>query len=627
MTLPPASARPNPEAQGLTGRGTEDARRVQISDFDAASNLVGLFLDRADELGDKPFLTDKRDGAWQSLSWREAAESICLLAESLRELGLTDGDRVVLVSENRPEWALADLAIMAAGCITTPAYTTNTERDHAHILENSGAKAVIVSSQKLAQPLLAALVRTGIAEHVIGIEPLRAGQAGSFRCQLWSDLRAGDPAWAREAVDRRIETIGRRVPACIIYTSGTSGLPRGVLLHHGAILRNVDGAARVLAGDFGWGEERFLSFLPLSHALEHTGGLFLPIGLGAEIWYAEGLDKLAGNIEEARPTFMIVVPRLFEMMRARIVKQVENQGRLANFVLDQALSLAERRAAGQRRFTDWAVERLLDLTLRPKIRQRFGGRVKALVSGGAPLNPEVGAFFESMGLVMLQGYGQTESAPVVSCNFPSAGIRLETVGPPLREVEVRIADDGEILVRGELVMLGYWRNEEETAKTVRDGWLHTGDIGHFDDNGRIVITDRKKDIIVNDKGDNIAPQKLEGMLTLQPEIAQAMVSGDKRPYIVALIVPDPEWTCEWSQANDEHFDMAALQRLPAYRSAVRAAIDRVNQDLSVTEKIRQFAFADEPFSIDNGMMTPSMKIRRGPIREKYQARVDGLYKG
>jgi long-chain acyl-CoA synthetase len=598
---------------------------VRIADFDASNNLVELFLKRADELGDKPFLTAKHAGEWRSISWREAAERVCLLAESLRRLGLTDGDRVVLVSENRPEWALADLAIMAAGCISTPAYTTNTEGDHAHVLANSGAKAAIVSDGKLAQALLPAVIRTGTTEHVIGMEPLRCGQV-SFQCHLWADLLEGDAAAARKAVDERIARIGRQDPACIIYTSGTSGPPRGVLLSHGALLRNVDGAARVLAEDFGWGDERFLSFLPLSHALEHTGGLFLPIGLGAEIWYAEGLDKLASNIEEARPTFMVVVPRLFEVLRGRIVKQVGKQGRVANFLLDRALSLAERHAAGKRRPIDWPTEKLLDLTLRPKIRRRFGGRIKALVSGGAPLNPEVGAFFESLGLVMLQGYGQTESAPVVSVNRPSAGIKLDTVGPPLRGVDVRIADDGEILVRGELVMLGYWKNEEETAKTIVGGWLHTGDIGHLDGKGRIVITDRKKDIIVNDKGDNIAPQKLEGMLTLQPEIAQALVSGDKRPYVVALIVPDAEWTFDWAHANDEHFDMAALQQLPAYRSAIRAAIERVNEELSVTEKIRRFAFADEPFTVENGMMTPSLKIRRGPIRERYGDRLAALYR-
>lgn len=598
---------------------------MQLKEFAAAPNLVRLFLDRADARGDRPFLVAKRDGRWQPLSWREAAEQVCLLAEALRRLGLEQGDRVVLVSENRPEWAIADLAIMAAGCITTPAYTTNTEADHLHILDNSGAKAVIVSSRKLAEPLLPAAIRSGMAAHVIGIEPLRPVQS-SFACHVWDDLLVGDPDAARLAVEARIATLGRRDPACIIYTSGTSGAPRGVLLHHGAILCNVDGAAHILAGDFGWGDERFLSFLPLSHALEHMAGLHLPIGLGAEIWFAEGLDKLASNMEEVSPTFMVVVPRLFEVLRNRIIGQVEKQGKAANFLLEQSLALAERRAAGQRRITDWFVERLLDLTLRPKVRQRFGGRVKALVSGGAPLNPEVGAFFEAMGLVMLQGYGQTEAAPVVSVNYPSAQIKLSTVGPPMPGVEVRIAEDGEILVRGELVMLGYWQNDAETAKTIRDGWLHTGDIGHIDEAGRIVITDRKKDIIVNDKGDNIAPQKLEGMLTLQREIAQAMVSGDKRPYIVALIVPDAEWACAWAQENDEKFDLAALQALPAFRSAMRAAIDRVNRDLSVIEKVRQFAFADEPFSNENGELTPSLKIKRHAIRKRYGDRIDALYR-
>ena len=599
---------------------------MQLTDFAAAPNLVRLFLDRADELGEAPFLGAKAGGEWHTTSWAEAARQVCLLAEALRRLGVADGERVMLVSENRPEWAIADLAIMAAGAITTPAYTTNTERDHVHILDNSGAAAAIVSTARLAEPLLAAMVRAGSARHLIGIEPLRAGQQGGFATHVWSKLVPGDAAAARTAVDARIARIGRGDPACIIYTSGTSGAPRGVLLHHGAILCNVDGAAEALARDFGWERERFLSFLPLSHALEHTGGLFLPIGLGAEIWFAEGLDKLASNLQEARPTFMIVVPRLFEVLRGRLINQVEKQGRVARFVLAQALALAERRAAGHRRASDWAVERLLDVTLRPKVRARFGGRIKALVSGGAPLNPEVGAFFQSVGLTMLQGYGQTESAPVISVNFPSAGIKLDTVGPPLRGVEVRMAEDGEILVRGELVMLGYWQDPAETARTIVDGWLHTGDIGHFDARGRIVITDRKKDIIVNDKGDNIAPQKLEGMLTLQPEIGQAMVSGDKRPYVVALVVPDGEWCARWARANGEAGDAHALAQLPAYRAAVRAALERVNKDLSVIEKVRQFALADEPFAIANGEMTPSMKIRRHAIRERYAARIDGLYR-
>ena len=284
------------------------------------------------------------------------------------------------------------------------------------------------------------------------------------------------------------------------------------------------------------------------------------------------------------------------------------------------------RAGGKARFGDGARDLLVDKLLRPKIRARFGGRMKAMVSGGAPLNPEVGNFFEAMGLTMLQGYGQTEAGPVISCNRPKAGIAMETVGPPMRGVEIKIADDGEILCQGELVMHGYWRNKAETDRTLIDGWLHTGDIGHIDDKGRIVITDRKKDMIVNDKGDNIAPQKIEGMLTLQPEIAQAMVVGDKRPYIVGMVVPDAEWMVEWARANGKKFDCKALQGDPQFRTAVRAAVDRVNKDLSVIEKVRQFAFADEPFTIETEEMTPSMKIRRHKIKERYQDRLDALYK-
>ena len=598
-----------------------------LQDIDGAPNLVSLFLKRADQKGDAPFLGHKAGGKWVTQSWRSAAEHVVLLAEALRAMGLEDGDRVALVSENRPEWCIADLAIMAAGCITVPTYTTNTRRDHAHILDNSGARAVFVSNEKLLVPLVGAITQTGLVEHVIGIDTLKTRQTGSFEYHGWAGLLTGDAAGARAAVDARIAGITRDDTACLIYTSGTGGAPRGVMQHHGAILCNAAGAAEVLINDFGLTEERFLSFLPLSHAYEHSGGQFLPIGVGAEIYYSEGLEKLASNIEETRPTIMVVVPRLFEVLRTRIIKQVEKQGKVANFMMDSALKIAEHSKEGKKRLRDRPLDFLVEKALRPKIRAKFGGRVKAMVSGGAPLNPEVGNFFDAMGLTVLQGYGQTEAGPVISCNRPKAGLKMDTVGPPLRNVEVRIAEDGEILVRGELVMHGYWRNEAESARTLKDGWLQTGDIGHFDHKGRIKITDRKKDMIVNDKGDNIAPQKVEGMLTLQPEIAQAMVSGDKRPYVVGLIVPDAEWALEWARANGEKFDLKALQELPAFKNAVRAAVDRTNTDLSVIEKVRQFAFADEAFTIENEEMTPSMKIRRHKIRERYQERVDGLYRG
>ena len=598
----------------------------QFNDFDSFPNLVSMFLSRATLRGDRPFLGYKHDSEWHTISWAETARRVAALAKNLKAMGLKKGDRVMLVSENRPEWCIADLGIMAAGCVTVPTYVTNMERDHQHILDNSQSRAVIVSTAKLAQNLMPAVIRSSECEFVIGMEPLKLAQKGQQTHLDWDDLVL-DTDVDVAALHKEIAQIGRDETACLIYTSGTGGAPRGVMQHHGAIICNVDGAAEILRDDFGLTEERFLSFLPLSHAYEHSGGQYLPIGVGAEIFYAEGLEKLAANIEETQPTVMVVVPRLFEVLRARMIKTVEKQGKVPNFLLDKALTIGERDYSGKKRLRDAPMRMLLSRTLKPKIKAKFGGRLKAMVSGGAPLNPDIGIFFQSLGITLLQGYGQTESGPVVSCNRPAAGIKMDTVGPPMKNVEVKFAEDGEILVRGELVMKGYWRNKAETARTIIDGWLHTGDIGHFDDKGRIKITDRKKDLIVNDKGDNVAPQKVEGMLTLQPEILQAMVSGDKRPYIVGLIVPDPEWALDWAREQGMRYDFSELQSNPQFRSAVRAAVDRVNANISVTEKVRQFEFVDEPFSIENGEMTPSMKIRRHVIRDRYKARVDGMYKG
>ncbi|HEX8064164.1 MAG TPA: long-chain fatty acid--CoA ligase, partial [Allosphingosinicella sp.] len=520
---------------------------------------------------------------------------------------------------------IADLAIMTAGCVTVPAYTTNTERDHQHILDDSGARAVIVSTQKLARPLLPAAIRSNNCEHVIGIEALPGGQSGNVGFHDWTALIAAHPpdvAGCTEAAAR----VKRDDLACLIYTSGTGGAPRGVMQHHGAILHNVEGCVAVIAEDFGVEDEIFLSFLPPSHAYEHSGGQFFPIGIGGQIFYSEGLEKLASNIEEVRPTLMIVVPRLFEVLRQRILKAVEKQGKLANYMMKRALEIGARDYAGTRSPWDLPMDFVLDRLFRPKISARFGGRVKAMVSGGAPLNPDVGIFFHSLGLTVLQGYGQTEAAPVISCNRPKAGVKMDTVGPPLKNTEVRIAEDGEILVRGELVMKGYWRNPAQTEKALQDGWLHTGDVGHIDEAGRIVITDRKKDLIVNDKGDNVSPQKVEGMLTLQPEILQAMVTGDRRPYLVGVLVPDPEWTTEWARAAGKPRDMAVLRDDPDYHRALSASVDRVNADLSVIEKVRRFILADEPFSTENEQLTPSIKIRRHVIRAAYGERLDALYK-
>ena len=584
--------------------------RTQLEHF---PNLVSMFLTRARELGDKPFLWAKRNGEWQSTSYAEAARQVAALAASFTRLGLKAGDRIMLVSENRPEWLIADLAIMAAGCVTVPTYTTNTTRDHQHILNNSGAVAVIVSTQKLARTLMPAVLFSSDCHHIISIDDIITGQSPDVaQFHLWEDLVEGSADL--EALAARMARIGRNDLACLIYTSGTGGAPRGVRQHHGMVLHNIEGCVDVIANDFGWDDEVFLSFLPASHAYEHSGGQHFPIGLGAQIYYAESLEKLSANIEEVRPTIMVVVPRLFEMLRSKILKTIDKDGGLPKYLMGRALAIEGKRNLGKSVPWDLPMDGLLSLTLRRKVRARFGGRIKAMVSGGAPLNLDVGLFFQAMGLPLLQGYGQTEAGPVISCNRPSAGIRVETVGPPLKNSEVRIAEDGEIMVRGEQVMHGYWRNEEQSARVLVDGWLATGDVGHLDDQGRIVITDRKKDLIVNDKGDNVSPQRVEGMLTLQPEIAQAMAYGDRRPHLVALLVPDPEF------AADYRDDPAALVR------ALGKAVDRVNADLSVIEKIRRFVVADAAFTVENEQLTPSLKIRRHVIGKLYGEQLDGLYK-
>ena len=587
-------------------------------------NLVTMFFTRAREKGDAPFLWAKREGAWVATSWAEAARQVASLATALRAIGIERGDRVMLVAENRPEWCLSDLAIMASGAITVPAYTTNTERDHAHIIENSGARAVIVSTQKLARTLMPAVLRSSTVQAVIGMEEMRLGQTG-IGVHDWHALIAAHPAdparIAAEADFTREDT------ACIIYTSGTGGAPRGVMQHHGAILHNAAGCAAIIAEDFpATDEEVFLSFLPLSHAYEHTGGQHMPISLGGQIYYAESLDRLAANIEEVRPTIMFVVPRLFEVLRTRIAKAIAKQGGASAYLLERAIAIGTRHYDGRLRLVDRPMQAIVGTLFKPKIAKKFGGRMKAMVSGGAPLTPEVGLFFHAIGVTFLQGYGQTEAGPVISCNRPRAGIRMDSVGPPLADTEVRIAEDGEILVRGELVMHGYWRDEAATARVLKDGWLHTGDIGEIDAAGRIAITDRKKDLIINDKGDNVAPQKVEGMLTLQPEIGQAMIAGDRRPYMVALIVPDPEWTQGWCAANGDTCDFARLSENSDYRAALSAAVERTNKDLSVTERIRRFVLADGAFTIENEQMTPSLKIRRHVLRQVYGERMDALYR-
>ena len=587
-------------------------------------SLPQMFFDKAEELGAKPFLWAKREDVYRSMSWRECAKTVRALANGLSALGIRPGDRVALVSESRPEWLIADVAIMAAGGVTVPAYVTNTAADHRHILTNSGAKAIIVSSAKLAARVFPAAADAPLVATVITMEPAEPATPAAFKVTLWEEVLAT----GRDQPDVVTDTIakaGRGDLACLIYTSGTGGAPKGVMLSHGAILHNCVGAYEVLA-ELGLSRERFLSFLPLSHSYEHTAGQFFPISIGAEIYYAESLDKLSTNMAEAKPTIMTAVPRLYEVLFERIQKGVAKAGGSKAKLFARTIVLGRKayEHPGTLSFAERLQSCLLDLLVRRKVAKRFGGKLKALGSGGAPLNYEVGIFFTALGLRLLQGYGETESGPVISCNRPGQN-RLDAVGQPLEATEVRINEAGEILVRGELVMLGYWGDQAATDAAIRDGWLHTGDVGQIDPDGAIRITDRKKDIIVNSGGDNISPQRVEGILELEPEIAQTMAYGDQKPHLVALIVPNAEFALEWAHAHKKPSELGKLLEDDAFRKCISDALDRANAKLSPIERVKRFTLTAEAFTIENHRMTPTLKVRRHKIRQHYGEALEGLY--
>ena len=596
--------------------------KVQRSvDSTAQTSLPAMFFAQARRLSVQPFLWAKQDGAYRPIAWTDVAHQITEVARGLRAAGVRAGDRVMLVAENRPEWFVADLAIMSLGAVSVPAYTTNTAANHLHIINDSGCKVVIASTPSLARHVIAAAAEADQKVLVYVMDGADKIMRGEVQVKPWAELFVPG-----EEAEPDLEHLKRGDVCCLIYTSGTGGLPRGVMLTHGNILANCHGAS-VLLETLGIDEEVFLSFLPLSHAYEHSAGMFFPVSLGAQIYYAERVETLPANLQEAKPTIMTAVPRLYENMRQRILHGLQHQSGIKCGLFELALALGQKRYEAPDTLTAW--DKLRDIAceklVRSKVRARFGGRLKAMVSGGAPLNYDVGLFFIALGVPLLQGYGQTEAGPVISANPPKK-VKLKTVGPPLDGVEVRIADDGEILVRGELVMKGYWNDPDGTIATIDDQrWLHTGDIGTIDAEGFIEITDRKKDIIVNSGGDNVAPQRIQGVLCLQDAIGQAMVYGDKKPYITAVIVPHEDFANAWAEKHGGSADLPVLANDPAFRNAVAKAVEHANGQLSPIEKVRKFTLATQGFTVENGMMTPTLKIRRHAVLREYRDALDALY--
>jgi long-chain acyl-CoA synthetase len=544
-----------------------------VDSYPVWPNLATMMFDLARKWPRKPLFRTYRDSAWHTVNWADFGRMTASCARHLRAQGVAPGDRVVICAENRPDYPIAEVALMAIRAVPVPTYTTNTVDDHAHILRDSGARAAIVSSGVLADRMRRAADRTN------GLDLLLEMGSEHWKRMLADTIPPGD-------VMAEASVIPSTAMACVIYTSGTGGAPRGVMLPHRCILSNCRGAFE-LVRPLRLKDEIYLSYLPLSHSYEHTVGNFFFASLGSEIVYSRGVEHLAADMLAIRPTILTAVPRVLEVIRGRVMTQVARQPPWKQRLFDRALELGYKRLdevplSGFERLLD----RVLDRIVRAKVRERFGGRLRAAVSGGARLEPDVGRFFLALGLLLLQGYGQTEAGPVISATPPEA-IRIDTVGPPLLGVELRLAGDGEVLVRGDLVMDGYWGRPEETALAIQDDWLHTGDIGSIDERGNLRITDRKKDMIVLSGGENVSPAKIEGMLMAEPEIAQAVVAGDGRSGLTALLVP-----------ADGYDDVA-----------VAVAVTRTNLRLSVTERIRRHAIVGA-FTVENGLLTPTQKIRR-----------------
>ncbi len=557
-------------------------------DISKLNSLVELYFKKTEEVEGKiPFLKwlkpDKR-----TYNWEDVTERIYKLTAKIKSL-IKQGDRCLILSENRPYWLMTDIAIMNAGGISVPIFTTYSANDYEYILNDCKPSLIFVSNQDQFNKIKNFI--NSDVKKIISFE------------EIDNDSLLIKEILNEETNEKIVnKDLKRNMPACIIYTSGTSGNPKGVVLSHGGILSNCEGAVELLEILTKKKDPVFLTWLPLSHSYEHTVQ-FIQIIVGAKVFYAESLEKLISNMGVAKPTIMTAVPRFYQNLFTKINMNFEKQSGLKRKLINQTLNLGKKILKKEElKFSEKITNFLCEKLVRKKIRNQFGGNLQAFVSGGGALDQNIGEFLNAVGLPTLQGYGLTEASPVVSCNLPDL-VKVESVGPPFRTNKVKIAEDGEILIKGENVMLGYWNLKKETEKVIKDGWLHTGDIGELDNNNYLKITDRKKDIIVNLGGDNISPSKVENILCLNENIKQSFVYGDKKNYLVALIVSEKE-------INKEK---------------IKLIIENINKNLTLIEKIKKFVLINEEFTIENGMLTPTLKLKRKEIIKNYKQQLENLY--
>ena len=559
-------------------------------------NLVELFFKQYESQEDKNkiFLSSLKEPK-QNYTWNETLQSVTNISAEIKKY-IQRGDRCLIISENRPEWFISDLSIMLAGAITVPAYTTYSENDYDYIIDNCTPSVIFVSDLEQYKKIENILKNKSFIKKIFTFEDLK----GIENYENVNIILRN----SKSIKNIELPKIARTDPACIIYTSGTQGNPKGVILSHGGILNNCEGAVEILKPLMVKKNLNFLTWLPLSHSYEHTVQ-FVQITVSARVFYAESIDKLIKNMNDCKPDIMTAVPRFYQNLYQKISSNFSKATGVKRLLIEKMLLLGNKKIKKMRlniieKFQDY----LLDITVRKKIRSQFGGSLKAFVSGGGALDKEVGFFLNAIGLPTLQGYGLTETSPVVSCN-PINDIRVETVGPPFKFNKVKIADDGEILVKGENVMLGYWNNEEETKRVLKNGWLYTGDIGLIEDK-YLKITDRKKDILITPGGDNISPVKIENEINNSNYFEQSLVYGDNKTYLVALLVIRENIMVK--NDNDIKFEL-----------------EKINKKLSKIENIKKFIVIKEKFSIENGMLTPTLKLKRYKIINKFKNEIEKLY--
>jgi len=551
-------------------------------------SLVELFFKKAEEIDPKRSFLKWLKLDKPTYTWGDVKERILKLSFKIKSL-IKEGDRCLILSENRPYWLIADIAIMNAGGVSVPIFTTYSPNDYEYILNDCAPSLIIVSNEDQYKKIKNYVNLK--KQKIISFEEI------STKSHIIKNILE------EENYKKEINVkIKRNMTACIIYTSGTSGNPKGVMLSHGGILSNCEGAVELIEPLIKKKNPVFLTWLPLSHSYEHTVQ-FIQIIVGAKVYYAESLEKLISNMNIAKPTIMTAVPRFYQNLFNKIKINFEKQTGIKRKLIESTINLGKKiLKKEQLTLVEKIINFILDIMVRKKIQNQFGGNLQAFVSGGGALEQNIGEFLNAVGLPTLQGYGLTEASPIVSCNLPNM-VKVETVGPPFRTNQVKIASDGEILIKGENVMLGYWNQKKETEKVLKEGWLYTGDIGEFDQNNYLKITDRKKDIIVNLGGDNISPSKIENILCLNKFIKQSIVYGDKKNYLVAIIVTDKEIN----------------------KDKIKIIIKNINKHLTLIEKIKKFILINKEFTIENGMLTPTLKLKRKEIIKNYKQQLESLY--